>query len=520
MNFAWVSVRAAAGLVLAHRLPGWPYKKGQLLTAEQCQALRDGGVETVQAVRLDPGDVGENLAAEAAAARLAHDSVRLDPATAGRVDLRAAHAGLVQVDAGQIDALNRLHEGLTVATLAHGAIAARGQRVATVKVIPYALPDAVLDRLPAAAPALQVVPFRARGVCLILGTAAGLKEALHDKACQQIAARLEQVGLYLSEVRQVPHETDALRAALASTRAPLILVLGASATADRADVAPAALVAAGGTIAHFGMPMDPGHLILTGRLDERPVLILPGCARSPAANGLDRVLARLAADLPIGSDYLQSLGVGGLLKAPPPRVPKPERPAAILLAAGQSRRMGGPDKLVLPVSGRAMVRHAADSLAAAGSDPIVAVVADRHGPVAEALAGVPGLQVMHNPAPERGMGASLALAAAAVPQDRPVFVALADMPKIRPDTLQQLAARLAGMPAAGIAVPVFRAQRGHPVLFAPRHLPALRALHGDQGARAVLQAHADEIIAVPVDDPGIHHDIDEPAAYQALVDAP
>src|SRR5206468_11563306 len=91
------------------------------------------------------------------------------------------------------------------------------------------------------------------------------------------------------------------------------LVFGASARTDRRDVIPAAIEQAGGTIEHFGMPVDPGNLLLTSKLGSADVIGLPGCARSPKTNGLDFVLWRLAAGLSVGSKEIAAMGVGGLL---------------------------------------------------------------------------------------------------------------------------------------------------------------------------------------------------------------
>ena len=135
----------------------------------------------------------------------------------------------------------------------------------------------------------------------------------------------------------------------------MILIAGASAITDRHDVLPAGIEAAGGTLEHFGMPVDPGNLLLLARLDGRPVLGLPGCCRSPKLNGLDWVLQRLAAGIEVTGRDIMGMGVGGLLSEipsrPQPREGEPQaapaKAAALVLAAGQSRRMGGPNKLLL-----------------------------------------------------------------------------------------------------------------------------------------------------------------------------
>jgi molybdenum cofactor cytidylyltransferase len=117
----------------------------------------------------------------------------------------------------------------------------------------------------------------------------------------------------------VAHETAALAAALVEAPGDLVLILTGSATADAADVAPAALRAAGGRLLHYGMPVDPGNLLFLGDLGGRPVVGLPGCARSPALNGADWVLERLVCGVPVGPEEIMAMGVGGLLKEIPSR---------------------------------------------------------------------------------------------------------------------------------------------------------------------------------------------------------
>ena len=109
-----------------------------------------------------------------------------------------------------------------------------------------------------------------------------------------------------------PDLTSALRHQ-AQGEPEIIVVFGASAIADRRDVIPAAIEAAGGTVEHFGMPVDPGNLLLVGRIDGKPVIGAPGCARSPKENGFDWVLQRLLAGLPVRRRDVVAMGVGGLL---------------------------------------------------------------------------------------------------------------------------------------------------------------------------------------------------------------
>ena len=107
--------------------------------------------------------------------------------------------------------------------------------------------------------------------------------------------------------------------ALSEAPGEMVLILTGSATSDIADTAPAALVAAGGGVIHYGMPVDPGNLLFLGDLAGKPVIGLPGCARSPALNGADWVLERLICGISVSADDIMGWGVGGLLKEIPER---------------------------------------------------------------------------------------------------------------------------------------------------------------------------------------------------------
>src|SRR5258706_391775 len=208
-----------------------------------------------------------------------------------------------------------------------------------------------------------------------------MKPALPDMNHKALDARLESIGSRIVLERRTPHEVSALvvaiKEALAAGADPL-LIFGASAITDRRDVIPAAIVEAGGRIDHFGMPVDPGNLLLLGRIDDRLVIGLPGCARSPKLNGIDFVLWRVAAGLPIGGREIATMGVGGLLTEIPTRPqPRDERPndvprlptiGAVVLAAGKSSRMGS-NKLLIDVGGKPLVRRAVEGAVKSAAHP-------------------------------------------------------------------------------------------------------------------------------------------------------
>ncbi len=319
MKFGPLPVAESVGAIAAHavRQDGLALRKGQVVTPEHRAALEAAGVGTLVAARLDPGDVGEDEAARRLAERLAGANLRSERAFTGRVNLFAEKAGLVIVDAARIAGVNGIDEAITAATLAPFRAVAPADMVATVKIIPFAVPGAMLDKALQAAGggAVRVAAFRPLRIGVVSTLLPGLKPSVVAKTMRVMEARLAPAGARVVADRRVPHEPAALAKALQEL-APLcdaLLVFGASAITDRRDVIPAAIEAVGGRVDHFGMPVDPGNLLLLGALGALPIIGAPGCARSPKENGFDWVLQRILAGVAVTSADIMGMGVGGLL---------------------------------------------------------------------------------------------------------------------------------------------------------------------------------------------------------------
>ncbi len=319
MKFGPVPVAEAVGAIAAHtvRAGDVVLKKGSVISAEVAGRLERAGIGSLTAVQLESGDVGEDEAARRLAEALACAGVQVERPFTGRCNLFALNAGILLVDKEAVDGINRVDEAITAATLPAFKPVVLGEMIGTVKIIPYAVPDATLSRaLQAAGGGLRVAPYRRRRVGVISTLTPGLKTSVVDKTIQVLETRLAPAGAVVADEARVEHDEDALAATIrrqAADGAELIVVFGASAIADRRDVIPAALEQAGGRVEHFGMPVDPGNLLLVGSLDGRPVIGAPGCARSPKENGFDWVLQRLLADVPVTRADITGLGVGGLL---------------------------------------------------------------------------------------------------------------------------------------------------------------------------------------------------------------
>lgn len=324
MHFGPVPLAVAEGAILAHSvaLPEGRLRKGCRLGPAEISALAALGLTEVIVARLGPEDMDEDEAALSVAEALVPDpaaaGLRLKPVGTGRVNLHANAAGVVEVLAGLVDALNAVDPMITLATVPRWQRVAAGEMVATVKIIAYGVTRAAVAAACAAGRgALRLHPARLSSAILIQ-TVTGADDG--SSGHRAIQSRLQALGVEMRPKRLVPHREADLAAALASAAgAELILVLTASATSDLNDVAPAALRRAGGRVERFGMPVDPGNLLFLGSLDGRPVIGLPGCARSPALNGADWVMERVICGVPVTGADIAAMGVGGLLKEIPQR---------------------------------------------------------------------------------------------------------------------------------------------------------------------------------------------------------
>lgn len=534
MRFVTVPVDHAEGLVLAHSIRSdRTLKKGHVIAPDDIAALTEAGVREVTGVYLTPGDVPEDDAAARIASRLAGAQIQMSAARTGRCNLIAAATGITEVNARAIDAANLVDEAITIATLPNYAEAKAGQVVCTVKIIPFAVPEAVVAAVESAAGAGAVTlrPYQPRRFALISTISPALKDSIVASTEEVTRHRILDIGGELSSSVQIRHDSGevahAVRAAL-DAKADVILIVGASATSDRADVVPAGIVAAGGVIDHFGMPVDPGNLMVLAHAGATPVVVLPGCARSPKLNGFDWVVQRLAAGRRVAGQDIMKMGVGGLLidipSRPLPReravqAREPQRPAvaAIVLAAGQSRRMGEKNKLLMDIDGTAMVRRAVETVKSLSLSDVIVVTGHQQDRVRDALSGQ-DVKIVHNPRYAEGLSTSLKAGIEALSADAAgVLVCLADMPAISASHITRLIAGFSPDNGRAIGVPTHKGKRGNPVLWARRFFPEMQQVSGDVGARHLIGANEALVYEVEFDDTAVLMDLDTPGQWQDYV---
>lgn len=537
MKYAPIDVDDAEGAILAHSvaLSAGRLSKGQMLGPGDLEKLRASNIDSVLAVRLEPGDLREDDAALHLAAAIAPDHLRFTEATTGRVNIHASVNGLFVADKDVVDRFNRIDPAITLACLADHVPVRTGEMVATIKIIPLAVSTAAVAaarQALEAAMAFEVKPFSPRDVTLIATTLPSLKPSVMDKTRRVLTERLSlSQSRIVSEIR-TPHRAEAVTEAIGKALkagqgdAPMLLIFGASAMADFDDVIPTAIRAAGGRVEHAGMPVDPGNLLVLGWIGDVPVIGAPGCARSPKENGFDWILNRiLAGETPTSSD-ITGMGVGGLLMEIPTR-PQPRETAhhdpaeigigIVLLAAGRASRMGidGPHKLLAEFSGKPLVRRVAETALAAGPAQLIAVTGHRTQEIEAALTGL-ALETVHNPGFAVGMASSLVtgLSAEGMMERDGLMVLLADMPGVTTGDLTALIDAFRAAQGQAIVRAVSNGKRGNPVILPRATYAEILKLQGDIGARHIIETSGLAVIDIEIG-AAAHLDVDTPEAVIA-----
>lgn len=528
MKFGSIPVGEATGAVLAHATTAGErrFRKAHVLGAEDIAALKAAGLTEVVVAVLEPGDLGEDAAAEAIAASMRHRHVEAKPAATGRVNLHALEAGVFTVDAALVDAINAIDPSITVATLAQHATVEEGQMVATVKIIPFAVAGQLVTKvtdLCATREIFAVNPFAPKRVGVIQTVLPSVKSSVLDKTARLTEQRLARSGSRLVAERRTAHETaEVAEAAKALARDnDMVVIFGASALADFDDVIPAAIRAAGGTVVRAGMPVDPGNLLVFGHIGKTAVIGAPGCARSPKENGFDWVLDRLMAGLEVTAADIGGMGVGGLLMEIPSRPQPREAPAvppapkvhAVLLAAGRSSRMGGPNKLMALFQGKPLVRLTVERVLASRAAGTVVVTGHQAGRIREALSGL-DISVVNNADFASGLAGSLKAGIAALPESAAgALIVLGDMPELLATDLDRLISAFERAEGRAVVRATHDGRRGNPVILPRALFAAVAHLEGDTGARHLVESAGADVVDVEIG-AGASVDVDTPDALE------
>jgi molybdenum cofactor cytidylyltransferase len=272
---------------------------------------------------MEPDDVDENRAARRIADAITGAGLHIPGAASGRANLLSDEVGILRIDVDRLAEVNEC-SGVTLATLATHSPVHRRQIVATVKIIPYAVPESIVSRVETIAsrdhPVVQVDALPSRSVGMILSGSASIQERLASDFTA-VRDRIEKLGSSVIRTDFVALDDEPDEAALAqmlkdqvASGIGMILLAGETAIMDAHDIVPRAVERAGGHVESVGAPVDPGNLLMLAYVDDVPVVGAPGCARSRKTNIVDWILPRLLVGDRLTRKDIVALGHGGLLQ--------------------------------------------------------------------------------------------------------------------------------------------------------------------------------------------------------------
>lgn len=329
MHLRTLPLAEAVGHILRHNLADErgrkAFSKGHIVRREDLPRLQQLGYDVLRVAVLDAGDVHENEAAQRLAAAVVGEGVEATRPHGGRVNLLARYPGPLVVNQVALLAINDL-EGLTLATRPAHTLVRERQPVATIKVIPFAVAAAVLERaeaLGAEMPDIVAVrPLQIRQVGVILVSSPAAHRRIEMGVSPAIEARVTELGAGVTARRFADNTEQSVAEAITALQAQqveMIIIAGETSIMDPDDVTPMGIRLAGGRIEHYGAPVEPGNLLLMAYIEPGagravlPVLGAPGCVRTRATNIVDLLLPRLMAGEIVTRRDIVALGHGGYL---------------------------------------------------------------------------------------------------------------------------------------------------------------------------------------------------------------
>lgn len=324
MRVKKVPIEQALGHILLHNQTGVDgrkaLKKGRHLTSADIVTLKSLGRTDIYVAALEAEDIDENEAARQLGLSLQDEYLQPSKATTGRVNLVAKTAGLFKTDIAALLTLNDL-SGITLATLPTNTVVTPKKIVATIKIIPYGLPQTSLQSaqsmLNEHRPLVQIKPFTIKQVTLITTGSEAARHKVVSGFTPALRDRLATYNAKLVEGPYVPEDEQKISQAITGALArntEMILIAGETSIMDTDDITPRAIKAAGGEIVHYGVPVEPGNLLLLAYHNQIPIVGAPGCAKSKSYNVVDMVLPRLAVGERLTRRDLIALGHGGYLQ--------------------------------------------------------------------------------------------------------------------------------------------------------------------------------------------------------------
>ena len=474
----------------------------------------------------------EDTAAEAISKAIDRNQLYSEEAVTGRANFRAPTLSLVRYDRELIKKINLVDESIAFSIVEHNQLLAKNDLIATLKIIPFFVPKKFVERvisLLSKNELFKVHSLKEKNVELIQTFYNWQKKSIFKATSNVTRNRLEALGCKLGNEKLIPHDHKSLCSEIKSSidsGAQVLLISGASAITDRSDYIPKAILSVGGKIIQYGLAVDPGNLLLIGQIGSATVIGMPGCARSPKLNGFDWVLQLLMADIPINKNELADMAAGGLLmeiaSRPLPRalaksVNKREKKImGVILAAGNSTRMGKDNKLLKNIDGIPLIRNIALEITKSDLDSCSIVLGYQSDKVAEAIKDL-NVNMILNPLWKEGQASSLKAALNTIDATySDLLIMLGDLPGVKSKHINKIIEEhlLANNRKSKITIPSFNGKNGNPVIWGRSFFPDLSNLKGDVGGRVLFSQHPAAINLLDMDDEAVIIDTDTPEDFE------
>ena len=355
------------------------------------------------------------------------------------------------------------------------------------------------------------------------------KKNLSLQLHQTLQKSIRSFRVFTKKEKLIRHDYKVLRSEIRSSiksGIDILLISGASAITDRSDYIPKAILSEGGEIIQYGLAVDPGNLLLIGKVGNTTVIGMPGCARSPKLNGFDWVLQLLMADIPINREELADMGAGGLLmeiaSRPLPRalaksVSKREKKImGVILAAGNSTRMGKDNKLLKNIGDAPLIRNTAIEITKSDLDSCSIVLGYQSDKVADVIKDL-NINLILNPLWKEGQASSLRAAINTLDSTySDLLIMLGDLPGIKSSHINSIIEEhlLTDNRKSKITIPSFKGQKGNPVIWGRSFFHDLSNLEGDVGGRTLFSEHPAAINILEMNDPWVVKDADTPEDFE------
>ena len=526
--------RESKGSILAqsYNLSERKLSKGTRVSKAIVELLNKENIKSILCAVPDENDMDEDAAAEAISNAIDRNRIYAEEASTGRVNFRTPALGVVRYNRELIKKINLVDESIAFSIVEHNQLLAKNDLIATLKIIPFFASKIYVERVVALLSKYEIFKIHRleeKKVDFIQTYYNWQKRSIFKATSNVTRSRLDALGCLLEKETLIPHDHESLCSEIKSSLdsgAQVLLISGASAITDRSDYIPKAILSVGGEIIQYGLAVDPGNLLLIGQIGSTTVIGMPGCARSPKLNGFDWVLQLLMANIPITKEELADMGAGGLLmeiaSRPLPRAlsksvyKRGKKIMGVILAAGNSTRMGKDNKLLRNVGDASLVRNTAVEMLNSDVDSCSIVLGYQSDKVAEVIKDL-NISLILNPLWQEGQASSLKAALNTLDDTySDLLIMLGDLPGVKSRHINTIIEEhlLTNNRRSKITIPSFNGKKGNPVIWGRSFFPDLSNLEGDVGGRALFNHHPAAINLLDMDDPAVVTDTDTPEDFE------